>query len=133
MSFEEELARAYQWASERPSPKLGPPVGALPTGYFRCSGCRKLIPLEALRYHNTGVCMASDSLCLECDRLTPQHALIVCVRCRAVIARVAPERFSDGFSYEPRKAYHIRECGQCNPGVVSTRVIEAQLFHRSKR
>lgn len=132
MINENEFSKAFDIMQQRPAPKLGPPVGAPPEGHFFCSGCKKVQPNESLRYHFTGVCRASDSLCEECEKLTPKHALIVCVTCQAVVARIPPERFADGFEYEPRKAYHIWECGNCKPGIASTRVIEAELFRRDK-
>lgn len=128
--WEENMAKAFAFASSRPVPKLGPPVGSPPPGKVPCGRCRALIPVEMIRYYSTGICMASDSLCDVCATLVPQHALIVCIGCKAVVARVAPERLKSGFEIEPRRIYHTEACPSCKPGVVRSKILEAELFYQ---
>jgi len=134
---EESLFKAFapmvDAVAGMPKPKRKPwEPESCPPGHVPCGRCGKWIPAEWVRYHQTGVCTASDSLCPECLSLVPNHALIVCCGCRAVVGRVAPEKFPDGFSYEPRKVYHIRDCPNCNCDAKSSRVIEAELFKKRK-
>jgi ATP-dependent DNA helicase RecQ len=53
-------------------PEMPPPVGSPPPGFVPCGRCHTLLPVESIKYHNTGVCVASDSLCWECSKLVPQ-------------------------------------------------------------
>ena len=133
MSLEADLGQAFEVLGQMPVPKLGPPVGAPPDGYVPCGRCRKLIPQSAIRYYATGVCTASDSLCDACAGLAPQHALIVCIGCKAVVARIAPERLKSGFQIESRKIYHTEKCPNCKPLVTSSTIIEAELFYRNSK
>lgn len=133
MSFEEDIGKAYEIAAQRPKPVMGPPVGTPPPGTVPCGRCRVFIPVGMIRYYETGVVTASDSLCANCAKLVPRHALIVCVGCRAVVARTAPETLKSGFKFEPRKTYHVRDCPNCNTLVKSSKVIEAELFYQSQK
>ncbi len=133
MNFEEDLARAFAITADRPKPKLGPPVGTPPAGQIPCGRCRRLMPISNLRYYATGVCTASDSICEECEALVPQHALVVCVGCKAVVARMAPERLKSGFRIEARKIYHTNACPKCKPGVERSMIIEAELFYQKSK
>ncbi len=133
MNFEEDLAKAFEISQERPKPELGPPAGSPPPGMVHCGRCRKHIPVDQIRYYFTGICTASDSLCGECATLVPRHALIVCIGCKAVVARIAPERLKSGFEIEERKIYHTQACPNCQPGVERTSIIEAEIFYRKTK
>lgn len=111
-----------------------PPVGYQYCG-GRAQGCTKLIPETEVVYHWTGIVQARDTLCKECQALTPTHALIVCLRCCAVVARMPPHTFPDGFRIEPRKAYHVQYCGNfdCRPDLASSSIIEGQLHIRRNK
>ena len=112
-------------------PPLLNPKGAL-KDYVDCA-CRKIkLPIQELQYVWTGVCNASDAMCRECQRMVPKHALVVCLGCKAVVARMAPTRLTSGFVIEPRKIYHTPKCPNCSPGVTSSTIIEAELFYRKK-
>lgn len=116
-----------------PPPAEGTPVVASPVGMVRCACNKKDIPLEAVRYHNTGVVQASDSLCRECLTNVRTHSVVVCVKCQAVVARIAPHKDKSGFVFEPRKCYHTDACPGCNPGLQTSKLIERTLFDRARR
>jgi hypothetical protein len=132
-AWEHAMLKAFEVLQPLSKPKLGPPVFGTPaSGLIPCGRCRRMMPVEKIRYYTTGVCVASDSLCEECARLVPQHALVVCVGCQAVVARMAPERLKSGFVIEPRKIYHTDSCPKCKPGVEKSSIIEAELFYLKK-
>jgi hypothetical protein len=110
-------------------PKL--PEVLKPQDYVDCGRCKKKIHISEIRYHWTGICQASDSLCTECQRLVPKHALVVCLGCKAVVARMAPMTLKSGFRIETLKIYHTDACPNCKPGVESTKLIEAEIFRRN--
>lgn len=93
-----------------------------------CACGKKRISLEEVAWHNTGVCRAIDTMCRECREQLPTHALVVCVGCKAVAARMAPCLLKSGFRIEPRKIYHTEACPNCRPDVKVTSIIEAKLF-----
>ena len=132
-AWERAMMEAYDAVQPLPKPKLGPPLGSPPEGYVFCGRCRKPIPVSSIRYYTTGVCVASDCICDECARLVPRHALVVCVGCRAVVARMAPERLQSGFQIESRKIYHTSACPNCKPGLVKSSIVEAELFYRKSK
>lgn len=103
-----------------------------PKDYVDCGRCRKKIHISEIQYHWTGVCQASDSICKECASLVPKHALVVCLGCKAVVARMAPTILKSGFRIETRQIYHTNCCPNCKPGVESSKLIEAELFSRTK-
>lgn len=113
------------------SPPVTPAV-VKPTEYVGCGRCKNKIHLSEIIYHWTGICQASDSICKECASLVPKHALVVCLGCKAVVARMAPTILKSGFRIETLKIYHTDCCPNCKPGVESSKLIEAELFSRKK-
>ena len=100
--------------------------------YVDCGRCRRRIHISEICYHWTGIIQASDALCTECQRLVPRHALVVCLGCKAVVARMAPMVFKSGFRIEAMKIYHTAQCPNCHPGVVKSTIIEAEIFGRKR-
>ena len=100
--------------------------------YVDCGRCRRRIHINDIRYHWTGIIQASDALCSECQRLAPKHALVVCLGCKAVVARMAPTVLKSGFRIESMKIYHTERCPNCCPGVETSRIIEAEVFRRQQ-
>lgn len=124
-----DLERKVELLLKEP-PKL--PHVAAPKDYVDCA-CRKIkIHVSEIQYHWSGVCQASDAMCKECQRMVPKHALVVCLGCKAVVARMAPTKLKSGFQIEPRKIYHTDKCPNCRPGVESSKIIEAELFCKNK-
>ena len=125
---------------EKPElPETGPLPGSPPAGHVFCGGrpqgCSKVLHESEVPYHWTGIVRARDTLCRECQALVPNHALIVCLRCCAVVARIPPHTFPDGFRIEPRRTYHIQYCGNfdCRPDLPSSRIIEGELHRKDKK
>ena len=109
-------------------------VETIPKDHVRCACNKKVIHFSEVQHYNTGVVAgASDSMCQECIRMVPQHALIVCITCKAVVARVAPHRTKSGFEFKARTFYHTNACPGCKPGLASSVLIEKELFDRQRR
>lgn len=124
----DDLERKAEILLSSPAPKLP----GQDKDYTDCA-CRKIkIHVSEIQYHWTGVCQASDSICKECQRMVPKHALVVCLGCKAVVARMAPTVLKSGFRIEPRKIYHTPACPNCKPGIETSTIIEAELFYRKK-
>ena len=97
-----------------------------------CACGKKNIHVSEVKYHWTGICRASDSMCSECERMLPTHALIVCIGCQAVVARIAPEKLKSGFVIKPRGIYHTDKCPNCRKSeensVMVSKILEAEIF-----
>ena len=97
-----------------------------------CACRKKNINVSEVKYHWTGICHASDSMCGECVKMVPKHALIVCIGCRAVVARIAPEKLKSGFVVKSRGIYHTDKCPNCckseDNSVMVSKILEAELF-----
>jgi hypothetical protein len=97
-----------------------------------CACRKKNIDISEVKYHWTGICHASDSMCVECVKMVPKHALIVCIGCQAVVARIAPEKLKSGFVIKPRGIYHTDKCPNCHKtednSVMVSKILEAELF-----
>lgn len=101
-----------------------------PEGQVRCACGKKYMDLTEVRSYQTGVCHARDLMCNACRVQLPHHALLVCVECRMVVARMAPEKLKSGFQIQARQIYHTNACPCCQPDVTKSRIIEADLFFR---
>lgn len=122
------IAKQFGIASD-----LGPPPILVGPGANTewCVNCKKAMHLSEIRKHWSGLCYAIDSICRDCQTLFPTHALVICIRCREVVARMAPERMASGFEIEPLKCYHITSCPKCNEGVEHTPILEGEYYFRT--
>lgn len=102
-----------------------------PADHVECACRKKVMHVSEIKHHFTGVCNATDTMCDECLRQVTKHALVVCVGCRAVVARMAPTTLKSGFKIESRKIYHTDCCPTCRPEVERSTIVEAELFYRS--
>lgn len=123
----QDLERKAQILLESP-PKL--PEVVAPKDHVDCACQKKRIHVSEVQHHWTGICHASDTICRECQRMVTKHALVVCLGCKAVVARMPPSVLKSGFRIEARKIYHTDACPNCKPGVTSSKIIEAELFHK---
>lgn len=131
----EHLIPLHALVRNMSAPKLGPLVPALvDSGCVPCANpsCKAMIPESEVRTYVTGIVTARDTLCRDCERLVPTHALVVCVGCRVVVARMAPETLDSGFRIKPLTIYHTEACPNCKPGVQVSKIIEAELFYKNK-
>jgi hypothetical protein len=83
--------------------------------------CQKMVPLSNFRVYNTGLINAVDNVCPGCRHGLEKYAIIVCARCRAVVARIEPHKDKTGFVFEPGRSYHLDCCAICEPQVVVER------------
>lgn len=111
------------------APQVSVPA-ANPKDHVACGRCHRWLHVSEIVYHWTGVCRASDALCPECRRMAPQHALVVCIGCQAVVARMAPAVLKSGFRIEARRIYHTNACPNCQADIQRSVLIEAELFRR---
>ena len=130
MPDQDHIAKTMFGLGTPPKPAT-PHLGA-PENMVRCACGKKWIPFEDVRMFNTGVCTATDSICKECRNDVAKHAMIVCCKCQAVVARVPPQHCPGGFRYEPNRCYHIVECPNCNPDVEVSAIIEKKIFDREQ-
>lgn len=95
--------------------------------HMKCA-CNKLVEKAAMRILNTGVVHAVDNVCPGCRRYADELVSIVCVRCKAVVARMAPCVDKLGFQFKAGGVLHTECCGVCQPGLEKSYIIE-QLIH----
>ena len=115
---------------DRPAPKMAQPqLPKPPEGFIHCA-CdkRKLMPIQEVRYHFTGVFWASDGRCRECLCLVPNFAAVACVTCQSIVGRMPWGRLPSGLVIEKNKIYHILHCGVCKPGLKRSPLIEVEQF-----
>lgn len=85
----------------------------------RCA-CEKTVPVTEMTPFNTGLMNALDNVCAGCVHAVRDMCKMVCARCRAVVARVAPHKRSNGFVYVANRTYHLDCCAVCTPEIVNT-------------
>jgi len=81
----------------------------LPGQILPCMLCKK--PFLMRKYLGP-----PDQICSECFKTYADAAKIVCVKCKAVIARVKPEVLDSGFYIRPKAVLHTDKCGMCYVG-----------------
>jgi hypothetical protein len=82
--------------------------------------CQKSVPVTNFRVFHSGLAPVIDNICPGCRSTAAGMALIVCPRCRAVVARIAPHKDATGFKFEPDKCYHVDCCPVCEPDLIIT-------------
>lgn len=111
-----------------------PELPGPPPGMVDCACAKKLIPLEEVQYHDTPYMKGVlDTICRECQKNVQHFALVVCLGCRAVVARIPPSIQSNGFRFEADGKYHVKHCPNCvkTPDqLISSPVIEAEIYAR---
>ena len=96
-----------------------------------CGSWKHITDMEHI---NTGVVLAVSNVCKGCkeavkdDRAT---ARIVCVKCKTVVARMAPHKDNTGFAFKANYSYHINACANCTPGLTTSAIIEKKLHDKS--
>lgn len=118
-------------------PTITPGIPELPKppqGTVECACGKKHIPLSEVKIHNTQFAKgASDTICNECLNNINTHSMIVCLGCKAVVARVPPHRQPNGFRFEPNGYYHVSACPNCvkpPKSIEKSMVIEAEVYAR---
>lgn len=96
-----------------------------------CVHCKKAMHVSEVKSYWSGLCHAKDLLCHGCRLMFPKHALVICLKCREVVGRMAPERLASGFVIEPLKCYHIQACPRCDRSVVSSVLLEGENYFRT--
>jgi len=107
---------------------IQPPVGMTP-----CACGKKFIPITDIKIITTPYCTAIDTMCRECCQQCPKHALIVCIRCKSVAAKLAPHRDKSGFVFEASKPYHTPFCPNCAPDCVSSPIAEKAVWDQEQK
>lgn len=72
-----------------------------------------------------------DQACPDCINRLRDTAVLVCNRCKRVIARHEPKVLDCGFYIRPRMVLHTDKCNNCDPGVVVSKVIEIENWMRT--
>lgn len=86
-----------------------------PEGYVHCACGKKFIPVGKVRIFNTKfVKGVVDTICDECWPDVQDLVPIVCIRCKAVVARVQPTRCPSGFEFQKDHPSHTNFCPNCN-------------------
>jgi hypothetical protein len=128
------LEALYNRISDLPKPEAGvtpdPLVGA-PPGKVRCACGAKFISLTDIVYHQTGIITASDTECRECLPGHKNFALVICLKCKSVVAKMAPGKFKGGFEMVANGYYHISTCPNCHPGIKVSHVIEKYVYDKA--
>lgn len=112
-----------------PQPKLK--VFEPPPGHCPCACGKKFIPVSEIKFHNTKFMKGvTDSLCDECLPMVKNFAIVVCIKCRSVVARMAPTHFRTGFVVRAGEYYHTNACPNCVKDVKSTILIEKYFYEK---
>lgn len=114
------------------APKAPTDPNNAPPGMVRCACGKKNIRCSEIRYHNSDFLRGiTDNICGECLKDVGKHAVIACVRCKAVVARIAPDRYKTGFVIKANGVYHTNACPNCVKDVESSVLIEKVVFDRN--
>jgi hypothetical protein len=113
-----------------------PKVPHVPTGdeTVQCL-CGRDVPLSVLTMLDTGVVQARNNVCADCKegrREDRKLSRIVCVGCRAVVARMVPHKDVDGFVFEADRNYHIERCSVCSEGLTESLLLEKKIWQRRR-
>jgi len=124
----------YKEIADLPPPKTATPnpLEGAPPGHVRCACGKKFIRLEEITYHDTGIIKASDTECAECLPAHKDFALVICLQCRAVVAKVAPTKFKGGFEMQSNHCYHVGTCPTCHPGLKTSHVLEKYMYDKAQ-
>lgn len=131
----EMLEKLYNQIADLPiiNPKTPDPLTGAPPGQVRCACGKKFIPMSDINYHQTSLVMsASDTECRECLPAHKNFALIVCLKCRAVVAKMAPTQFPGGFRMAANWCYHVAQCPTCCPGIKTSSVLEKYVYDKAR-
>ena len=96
----------------------------------QCEMCKKFLPLKDMPVVNTGIVLAQEPLCVECQQTLKDQARIACTSCRLVVLWVDPHKEPSGFEFQRRKIYHIKHCPFCTKGLQKAQVLEKIVFYR---
>lgn len=94
----------------------------------QCVHCKCFLPLKDMPILNSGVVMAQEPLCKECKKIFSDQARIICITCHVVILWVDPHKEKSGFEFVKNKAYHVKNCPKCKPGLERTQVLEKIIY-----
>ena len=91
------------------------------------------MPLRDIQYHSTGLlACASDTECAECLPAHKDFALIVCLVCQAVVAKMAPKKYEGGFELKANGCYHVAACPTCQPGIKVSHLLEKYYYEKER-
>lgn len=93
--------------------------------------CGKLKPVKDMPLRDSGVVKYLDNICDGCphQKSESKMAVIVCVGCRQVVARMDPFKDKTGFEFKSGKVYHVDMCPTCG-NVAESTIIEKHIYHR---
>lgn len=126
------LLREYVELCRR-MPPLQPAVDAsLAMASKLVCACGKTRQKADMPRRKSSVLQFMDDVCFSCQKsYTPNHATIVCIRCKRTIARATPGvDAGDKFRFVAGAVYHVESCPVCS-GVGQAEVIE-HILHRKK-
>ena len=127
------LLRFKEIADKLPTTESKAPAIEPPPGQTSCACGKKFMPVSEIKFLKTQYCTATDHICNGCVNNITNASLIVCVRCKAVVARLAPHRTKNGFTFEPGKPYHTPYCPNCQPDCVSSPIAEERVWDESQK
>jgi hypothetical protein len=116
-----------------PPPHMPDPRQGAPPGQVRCACGKKFIQMTDIAYHKTGlVDAASDTECKECLPAHKGFALVVCLTCKAVVAKMPPKKYQGGFEMLASRCYHVTKCPTCHPDIKTSHVLEKYLYDKER-
>jgi hypothetical protein len=118
-----------------PAPSLAAipePLVDAPESCCRCACGKKFMALEDVKYHNTGILVASDTECRECLPSHKNFALVICLKCKAVVAKMAPKKFDGGFELKSNGCYHVASCPSCCKTIKVSHLIEKYMHDKAQ-
>jgi len=71
-----------------------------------------------------------DQVCPECYSTFQECALLTCLQCKCVIARVVPKLLDSGYYIRPQSVLRTSECSICNPGLEVSTIVEIDEWMR---
>jgi hypothetical protein len=102
-----------------------------PPGHCPCACGKKFIALSAIKFHNTKLIQGvTDSICDDCERNVKNFAIVVCIKCKSVVARMQPNVFRTGFVVRAGEYYHTNACPNCVKNLNSSILIEKYFYEK---
>lgn len=99
---------------------------------MRCQ-CNKLQLRTDMPLRHSGVMEYRDNVCPGCRNVDAKWAVLLCVRCKEVVARMEPTPKDpvDGFAFVAGQTYHLMACSVCQPDITSVVPIERILWRKN--
>lgn len=128
-----DIPRAWiEMLAKAPPPPLAPVPEERDLTKVRCLITKQYIPILECKWAYSGHVNYLVAAKPEALKEFPNHARVVCPKCRILTLLLPPHRDPQGWVAEPRAHYHVERCPRCVPGTLKAPIIEKLVFYRAR-